>query len=431
MQQLTPSINVIATRIKFQIYGLTVIRLWAFNSKMPDAGGQYDESQFRSLDKIIAAAGRHNIRLILALGNSWQSYRSPEDWLLMAGLSLQNKTLLDFYTNRAVIALFKSHIVSIVNRKNTVNSLQYKNDPTIMLWNVINEPRCPGCDANEQASALQWVKVMTKHLRAQAPKQLSSAGNEGFFTGDAAVSAQQSYPGPSFNPGPWATCDNGQWSQMSSLQSIDVTTAHVLGNHMEFLPDGSFCDAPCFFQFLSSYISAHKKATESISKPFILEEFNCLIGGGYSLATRAAMFRLVSEALLDSKREGGGLAGVLFWSASMSSVWDDGYSIYLDEGISILSPPPPPRPDESPNPPLPPQPPTRSIITADKGSIDDFRMEGARKKCAEATKRGWTAAWDTRDSSGLLNLFLNKTLGLMTQAVILEAVIELGGKSGS
>jgi hypothetical protein len=27
-------------------------------------------------------------------------------------------------------------------RKNSINGLLYKNDPTILAWNLINEPRC-------------------------------------------------------------------------------------------------------------------------------------------------------------------------------------------------------------------------------------------------------------------------------------------------
>lgn len=48
--------------------------------------GVYDEFEFRGLDYIVASAGKHNIRLVLALGNTWEAYRSPKDFMRMAGV---------------------------------------------------------------------------------------------------------------------------------------------------------------------------------------------------------------------------------------------------------------------------------------------------------------------------------------------------------
>ena len=45
----------------------------------------------------------------------------------------------------SAIQLFENHIRAVVNRRNTINGLQYKNDPTIFAWDLINELR-DGCD---------------------------------------------------------------------------------------------------------------------------------------------------------------------------------------------------------------------------------------------------------------------------------------------
>ncbi len=47
----------------------------------------YSETEFQGLDYIIDSAGRHNIKLILALGNTWAAYRSPQDFMRMAGVN--------------------------------------------------------------------------------------------------------------------------------------------------------------------------------------------------------------------------------------------------------------------------------------------------------------------------------------------------------
>jgi hypothetical protein len=64
--------------------------VWAFNSHLPSGPDQYDELQFRHLDYIVASAAKHNIKLILALGNFWNAYVSAQGGratcALLAGL---------------------------------------------------------------------------------------------------------------------------------------------------------------------------------------------------------------------------------------------------------------------------------------------------------------------------------------------------------
>jgi len=55
--------------------GLKVGRTWAFNTGLPKAAGVYDETQFKGLDYVVAAAARYNIRLVLAIGNLWSTYK--------------------------------------------------------------------------------------------------------------------------------------------------------------------------------------------------------------------------------------------------------------------------------------------------------------------------------------------------------------------
>lgn len=47
-----------------------------------------------------AAPCRHNIKLVLALGNTWAAYRSPQDFMRMAGLDPSEKTRPALSTKR-------------------------------------------------------------------------------------------------------------------------------------------------------------------------------------------------------------------------------------------------------------------------------------------------------------------------------------------
>ena len=52
--------------------------------------------------------------------------------------------MLTFYTDPDVRAVFKAHVSALTSRVNSRNGVAYKDDETILGWDVINEPRCPG-----------------------------------------------------------------------------------------------------------------------------------------------------------------------------------------------------------------------------------------------------------------------------------------------
>ena len=50
----------------------------------------------------------------------------------------------------------------------------YKNDPTIMSWNLINEPRCdkPNCSGLVQA----WIEKQAAYVKSVDPNHLVTVG---------------------------------------------------------------------------------------------------------------------------------------------------------------------------------------------------------------------------------------------------------------
>ena len=63
-----------------------------------------------------------------------------------------------------------------------MNGRLYNDDPTIMSWQLANEPR-PGVDGNSTHSGafVQWVDETAAFIKKLAPKQLVSTGNEGWM----------------------------------------------------------------------------------------------------------------------------------------------------------------------------------------------------------------------------------------------------------
>ena len=49
-----------------------------------------------------------------------------------------------------------------------VNGRTYKSDPTIMAWDLMNEPRCTGCAAAVQT----WIATMAAFLKSIDPNHM-------------------------------------------------------------------------------------------------------------------------------------------------------------------------------------------------------------------------------------------------------------------
>ena len=45
-------------------------------------------------------------------------------------------------------------------------------------WNLINEPRCTGCDTGPLQA---WITEMAQHVKSLDPNHLLSVGAEGFY----------------------------------------------------------------------------------------------------------------------------------------------------------------------------------------------------------------------------------------------------------
>ena len=53
---------------------------------------------------------------------------------------LERHTL--FYTDEGARKLYKEHVQKIMQRKNTITGVAYRDDPIILGWALLNELRC-------------------------------------------------------------------------------------------------------------------------------------------------------------------------------------------------------------------------------------------------------------------------------------------------
>lgn len=172
-----------------QALGMKVVRTWMFcngssthdgvciNKKSgssfilvkPEAERTAEENalikrSFELFDNYVAQAEANNMRLVLSLSDYWDYFGKIEDY--------------GPYGSASGRALFKTFITNLLNHVNPLTGKAYKDDPTIMMWELANEPRYT---SSNFADFKVWVADIAAHIKSIAPNQLVSIGSESSF----------------------------------------------------------------------------------------------------------------------------------------------------------------------------------------------------------------------------------------------------------
>ncbi|MCD7458293.1 Mannan endo-1,4-beta-mannosidase 7 [Datura stramonium] len=309
------------------IHGLTVGRTWAFS----DAGysplqyypGSYNENMFQGLDFAIYEAGKNGIKLILSLVNNYDDFGGKKqyvDWAKTQGQSLTSED--DFFTNSLAKGYFKNHIKAVLTRRNSISGVAYKDDPTIMAWELMNEPRC---SSDKSGSTMQtWISEMASYIKSIDSNHLVEAGLEGFY-GHSDAEKQQ------FNPNFQVGTD---FIANNQIPEIDFATVHSY-------PDQWLTgqDDEAQLNFLTNWLRVHIVDAQSIlKKPLIFAEFGKTNKvPGFIPEQRDLVFNTVYSSIYWSASGGGAAAGGLFWQllAEGMDSYRDGYEIIFSESASV------------------------------------------------------------------------------------------------
>ncbi|KAK6150648.1 hypothetical protein DH2020_015580 [Rehmannia glutinosa] len=278
--------------------GLTVARTWAFSD------GGYRPLQYYP--------GSYNE----------QMFKQYVNWATSRGQYLTSDD--DFFRNSVVKGFYKNHIKTVLNRYNTINGVVYKNDPTIMAWELMNEPRCTSDPSGRTIQA--WIMEMASYVKSIDRNHLLEAGLEGFY---GQSSAWRTNLNPGFNIGTDFIANN-------RIPGIDFATVHSY-------PDQwlSSSNDESQLSFLSNWVDAHiQDAQYILHKPLLITEFGkSWKDPNFSPYQRDRLFNTVYLKIYASAKRGGAAAGGLFWQllADGMDSFRDGYEIIIDENSSTAN----------------------------------------------------------------------------------------------
>lgn len=255
------------------------------------------------LDYVIYKAAQQGVRLVIPFTNNWATFGGMDQYVKWRGANYHD----DFYTDPVIRAWYIWWIYGLLNHKNAYTGVLYKNDPTILMWELANEPRCKGsgiyptspkCTAT---TLTQWAKQMSGVVKALDHNHLVGMGDEGFYAGAGSD---------------WT--DNGgegvDSMALARLPNIDMMSAHLYPDNWNKTTDWG-----------TTWITRHLQDAKTVGKPFFLGEF-----GLQDKSARDSVYKTWIQTL----EAGGG--NDLFWMLSDKREDGNYYSDY--DGFTVYCP---------------------------------------------------------------------------------------------
>ncbi|KAL2458068.1 Mannan endo-beta-1 [Forsythia ovata] len=310
-------------------HGLTIARTWAFRdggySPLQHSPGSYNEQMFQGLDFVIFEARKYGIKLILSLVNNYEDFGGKKQYVNWARNQGQNiASDDDFFTNSVIKEYYKNHIKTVLTRHNGITGIAYKDDPTIMAWELMNEPRCTTDASGRTIQA--WISEMASYLKSIDSNHLLEAGLEGFY-GQSDSHKQQN--NPYFQVGTDFIANN-------QIVDIDFATVHSYPDQWLTSQNDE-----AQISFLNNWLQSHiQDAQNIVQKPLLFAEFGkSSRDPAYNTYQRDLLFNTVYSAIYSSAGGSGVAAGGLFWQLLTEGMdnFRDGYEIIFNESPSTAS----------------------------------------------------------------------------------------------
>ncbi len=277
------------------------------------APGVYDDSLLIGLDFLLAEMARRDMHAVLYLGNFWEwsgGFTQYNVWTGDRSVDPEDPaqgwaTFMDssatFYSKPASMALYRNFVSMLLARVNTCNGRVYAEDPTIMAWQLANEPR-PGRDGESGARNadhfVRWIDETARFIHATDPHHLVCAGSEGTMgTIRSEDLYLRAYSTPAIDylnchlwPLNWSWFDPTRWEE-----TLPSTEANAI-----------------------AYINTHISLARALGKPMVMDEFGLGRDGGAIMPetptqARDRYFATILRVMEDSASAGAPFAGSNVW----------------------------------------------------------------------------------------------------------------------
>ena len=270
--------------------------------------GVYNDTILDGLDYLIDQMSKRQMKAVLFLNNSWEWTGGYGQYLEWAGYGRMPIPALDgwnnfrkyvsqFITSASAQKLFDDHVKFILNRTNRYSGIRYVDDPTIMAWQIGNEPRAFS-DENKKQFA-DWLAHVSSLIKSIDKNHLLSVGSEGE-----------------------RGCEDDLflWKYIHEDKNIDYATFHIWPKNWKWIDTENIPETiEKAIDNTIDYISSHVEIAEQLKKPLVLEEFgfprdSMGLSPQTSTNFRDIYYKYVCRQIVNASQEKLKLVGCNFWS---------------------------------------------------------------------------------------------------------------------
>jgi mannan endo-1,4-beta-mannosidase len=250
--------------------GDNTVRTWCF-----DKDGGISDATLSKLAATLDAARARGLRVICTLANALPDY-GGEGYFTPKGE--------DFFTSPTAQARYRAQVQRVLDYRDA-NGVRLADNPAVLAWDLLNEPRStPG---SPPGSVSAWAEQMGTFVDSLDQRHLVTIGAEGFQAGYPANTALAGPPGSDF-------------ATLCGVPSITLCSAHL---YPKYLP------GPAYSEQIGQVMQAWRLSANNLNKPVIIEEVGYSLSNGDTLTGRHAFYDNVARAVNNSD-----IDGALLWN---------------------------------------------------------------------------------------------------------------------
>ncbi|MCB1023190.1 MAG: beta-mannosidase [Acidobacteria bacterium] len=272
------------------------------------AQGKFNVDVLRGLDILLDEMSKRDMKAVVFFSNNWEWSGGFQQYLIWNGVEsaefLKKKPTWDEY--RDIVSRFyqcypcknayKNQVQLIMSRKNSVNGRAYIDDPTIMTWELANEPRPMRPAANDPYK--RWISETAAFIKSIDKKHLVTIGHEGSI-GSESIAI---------------------FKEIHDDADVDYLTIHIWPRNWGWYERPKIADGfPEVLEKTEKYIGEHIAVAKALKKPLVIEEFGFARDGESFDVTAPTHFRdkyfeTILSYLPGGDSDQGAVAGINFWA---------------------------------------------------------------------------------------------------------------------
>ena len=261
--------------------GENTVRTWCF-----DKDGGMSDATLAKLATTLDTARSLGLRIICTLANALPDY-GGEGYFTPKG---QN-----FFTSPTAQARYRAQVQRVLDYRDAAG-VRLANNPAVLAWDLLNEPRSlPGSPVGAVSA---WTEQMGEFVSSLDQRHLVTIGAEGFQVGYPANMALAGLPGSDF-------------ASLCGLSAITLCSVHL---YPQYLP------GPANSEQIGRVVQAWRLAANELDKPVLIEEVGYSLSDGGTLTGRHAFYDNVARAVNNSD-----IDGALLWN--LGSKADNGFTV--------------------------------------------------------------------------------------------------------